>query len=29
MILGFLSIIRGFWVQIKYGRPEALQEGDD
>jgi putative tricarboxylic transport membrane protein len=29
MILAFLSIIRGFWVQIKYGRPEALEESDD
>ena len=29
MVLAFGSIIRGFWVQIKYGRPEALQESDD
>ena len=29
MALAILSIIRGFWVQIKYGRPEALVESDD
>lgn len=29
MALAFLSIIRGFWVQIKYKRPEALIESDD
>jgi putative tricarboxylic transport membrane protein len=29
MVLAFLSIIRGFWVQIKYGRPEAMEESDD
>lgn len=29
MILAFASIIRGFWVQIKYHRPEALEESDD
>lgn len=29
MGLAFLSIIRGFWVQIKYKRPEALLESDD
>jgi putative tricarboxylic transport membrane protein len=29
MGLAFLSIIRGFWVQIKYGRPEAIEESDD
>lgn len=29
MILAFMSIIRGFWVQLKYKRPEALLESDD
>jgi len=29
MILGILSIIRGFWVQYKYHRPEALEDSDD
>jgi putative tricarboxylic transport membrane protein len=29
MILAILSIIRGFWVQIKYARPEALEDADD
>lgn len=29
MALALLSIIRGFWVQIKYKRPEALIESDD
>lgn len=29
MGLAFVSIVRGFWVQIKYKRPEALVEGDD
>ena len=29
MTLAFMSIIRGFWVQLKYKRPEALVESDD
>jgi putative tricarboxylic transport membrane protein len=29
MALALLIIIRGFWVQIKYKRPEALIESDD
>ncbi len=29
MALAFMSIIRGFWVQLKYRRPEALVESDD
>ncbi len=29
MTLAFMSIIRGFWVQLKYRRPEALVESDD
>ena len=29
MGLAFLSIIRGFWVQTKYRRPEAMVESDD
>jgi putative tricarboxylic transport membrane protein len=29
MILAFLAIVRGLWLQIKYRAPESMQDGDD
>jgi putative tricarboxylic transport membrane protein len=29
MVLAFLAIGRGIWLQVKYHRPEAMEDSED